>query len=101
MRVEVVGRQVHVSDAVRAHAESKVEKLTRYFDGIQLITCAISKPDHHHLFRVELVVDVEKGDDLVSHADNEDLYTALDLAVGKSQRQLTDYKERLKQGKRS
>lgn len=101
MRVDVVGRQVHVSDAVREHAEAKVEKLTRYFDGIQLITCAISKPDHHHLFRVELLVDVEKGDDLISHADHEDLYTAIDLALGKSQRQLTDYKEKLKQGKRS
>lgn len=101
MRVDVVGRQVHVTDSVRAHAESKVEKLTRYFDGTQQITCTISKPDHNHLYRVELVVDVEKHEEFVCHAEHDELLTAIDLAVSKSQRQLTDYKEKLKQGKRS
>lgn len=101
MRVDVVGRQVHVTDTVRAHAESKVEKLTRYFDGTQQITCTITKPDHNHLYRVELVVDVEKHEEFVCHADGDDLLTAIDAAVAKSQRQLTDYKDKLKQSKRS
>jgi len=101
MRVDVVGRQFEITDAIRSHAETKIEKLTRYFDGTQLITCTISRPDQHHLFRVELVVDVEKHDEFVCHADDEDLYAAIDKAVAKSQRQLTDYKEKLKQSKRS
>lgn len=101
MRIDVIGRQFEVTDAIREYVESKAEKLLRYFDGTQLITATISTPDHNHLFSVEFVVDVEKHDDFVSHAEGEDLYATVDKAVSKSQRQLTDFKEKLKLGKRS
>jgi len=102
MRIEVVGRNLDVTDAIRAHAESKASKLPRYFDGVQLITLRLAKPDHHHTgsFEVELVVDVEKHEDFVTHASGEDLYGAIDQAVQKSSRQLTEFKEKLKLGKR-
>lgn len=102
MRIEVIGRNVEVSDAIRKHAESKAEKLPRYYDGIQLITFRLTREDHQHRgsFGVEIVVDVEKHDDFVCSASNEDLYAAIDLAVQKSSRQLADFKEKLKTGKR-
>ncbi|MBX3322219.1 MAG: ribosome-associated translation inhibitor RaiA [Phycisphaeraceae bacterium] len=100
MRIDVVGRQFEVTDAIREYAESKIEKLPKFFDGTQLVTCTISKPDHDRVYRVELVVDVEKHENFVSHTDGEDVYGAIDATVSKSRRQLTDYKEKLKQGKR-
>jgi ribosomal subunit interface protein len=102
MRIEVIGRNLTVTDAIRAHAEGKADKLPKFFDGVQLITFRLSREDHatHGNFGVEVVVDVEKHDDFVSHATHEDLYTAIDAAVQKASRQLTDFKERLKQGKR-
>jgi putative sigma-54 modulation protein len=101
MRIDVVGRQFEITDAIREYVESKAEKLVRFFDGTQLITATVSTPDHDHIYRVELVVDVEKHEDFVSHAEGEDLYVTIDKAVSKSQRQLTDFKEKLKLGKRS
>ncbi len=101
MRIDVVGRQFEVTDAIRAHVEAKARKLVRFFDGTQLITCTISKPDGDHLFRVEFVVDVEKHENFVAHAEGEDLYAAVDKAESRSQRQLTDFKEKLKVNKRS
>ena len=102
MRIEVVGRDVQITDPIRKHAESKASKLTKYFDAVQQITFTISKPDHAHRgpFDVELIVDVEKHDDFVSHATAEDLYGAIDAVVQKASRQLTDFKEKLKMGKR-
>lgn len=102
MRIEVIGRNLEVTDAIRSHAESKAEKLPRHFDHIQQITFRLSREDHQHKgsFGVELVVDVEKHDDFVCHASHEDLYAAIDQAVTKSSRQLTDFKEKLKLGKR-
>ena len=102
MRIEVVGRNLEITDAIRQHAEEKAQKLPRYYDGVQLITFRLSRVDHQHhgRFGVELQVDVEKHDDFIAHADDEDLYTAIDAAVSKSARQLTDFKERLKTGKR-
>ena len=69
---------------------------------VQQITFRLSRMDHQHRgrFGVELQVDVEKHDDFISHADDDDLYTAIDAAVTKSARQLSDFKERLKTGKR-
>lgn len=102
MRTEVVGRNLEITDAIRLHAEEKAEKLPKYYDGVQQITFRLSRMDHQHRgrFGVELQVDVEKHDDFISHADDDDLYTAIDAAVTKSARQLSDFKERLKTGKR-
>jgi putative sigma-54 modulation protein len=102
MRIEVIGRNLEITDAIRQHAESKAEKLPRYYDGVQLITVRLSRLDHQHhgRFGVEVQVDVQKHDDFVANADDEDLYTAIDAAVNKASRQLSDFKERLKTGKR-
>jgi putative sigma-54 modulation protein len=102
MRIEVIGRNLEVTDAIREHAEAKAGKLPKYFDHIQQITFRLSREDHQHRgsFGVELVVDVEKHDDFVSSCSHEDLYTAIDQAVQKAGRQLTDFKEKLKLGKR-
>jgi putative sigma-54 modulation protein len=102
MRIEVIGRNLEITDAIRQHAEAKAAKLPKYFDHIQQITFRMAPEDHQHKgsFGVELVVDVEKHDDFVSHASNEDLYAAIDQAVQKAARQLTDFKEKLKLGKR-
>jgi putative sigma-54 modulation protein len=100
MRVDVIGRNVSVTPAIRGHAEAKAQKLHRHFDGIQQITFRLSKEDHQHRgdFGVELVVDVVKHSDFVSRAVGADLYALIDQVVHKASRQLTDFKEQLKQG---
>jgi putative sigma-54 modulation protein len=102
MRTEVIGRNLPVTDAIRQHAEAKAAKLPRFFDGIQQITFRISREDHQHhgSFGVELVVDVVKHEDFVSHATAEDLYGAIDAVIQKASRQLTDFKEKLRTEKR-
>lgn len=95
MRVDVVGLKFDVTDAIREYAETKADKLTRYFDGTQLVTVRLSERDKH-TFEVEIVADVEKHDDFVSTATGDDLYLSIDSAVQKMTRQLTDFKEKLK-----
>ena len=95
MRIDVVGRDVHVTNNIREHAELKGSKLPKYFDGTQLITFRISKEDPVK-YRVECVVDVEKHDDFIAQADDADILAAIDQSVHKAARQLTEFKERLK-----
>lgn len=99
MRTDVIGRNIDVTEAIRQHAESKTSKLEKFYDKIQLITVTLSKADRHKHgdFSVELVVDIEHHDDIVSRASHADLYAAVDDAVQKATRQLTEFKERLKQ----
>lgn len=99
MRIDVTGRNLEVTDAIRQYAESKVGKLLRYYDHIQQITVRLEQAKHQE-FQTEIVVDVEHHEDFVSHAKADDLYASVDLATDKSVRQLTDFKERLKLGKR-
>jgi putative sigma-54 modulation protein len=101
MRIDVVGRNIEVTDAIRQYAENKAAKLPKYFDGLQQVTVTLSRTNNSSSsqFDAELVLDVEKHDDFIAHASNPDLYAAIDLASEKGERQLRDFKEKLKQGK--
>ena len=102
MRIDVVGRNIEMTDALKEFATLKAGKLTKYFDGIQAIRVTLTKDDHHKhgTFGAELIIDVEKHEDFVSHEHDKDLYAAIDLVVEKGERQLRDFKEMLKDGKR-
>lgn len=99
MRIDVVGKDVHVTDSIRAYAEKKGEKLPKFFDGTQLVTFRLSRADKLN-YRVECVVDVEKHKEFIASADDHDIHAAIDQAIHKSARQLTEFKERLKLGNR-
>jgi putative sigma-54 modulation protein len=101
MRVDVIGHNLDITDAMRDYARTKTEKLSKYFDGLQAVTVRLSKINHKagSEFEAELILDVEKHDDFVSHAKAQDTYAAIDLVAEKGERQLRDFKERLKQNK--
>ncbi len=102
MRIEVIGRGLEVTDAIRTYAESKVEHVGKHFDGVSATTVTLTKADHHHKgdYDVEIVSRVPKHDPFVCHAKHEDLYAAIDQASQKASRQVTEYKNRLREGNR-
>jgi putative sigma-54 modulation protein len=101
MRIDVVGRNIEVTEAIRLYAENKAAKLPKYFDGVQQITVTLSKKNHQSSgeYDAELVLDVRRHEDFVAHATDTDLYAAIDLVAEKGERQLREFKERLKGGK--
>lgn len=101
MRIDIIGKHLEVTDAIRQFAEQKASRLPKYYDGVQQITFRVEQSPHRKGFHCEIVCDVEKHDDFVAGTDHADLYACIDLAVDKIERQLTDFKERLKQSKRS
>jgi putative sigma-54 modulation protein len=102
MRLNVVGRNIEVTDAIRIHAETKASKLTKFLDTILEMNVTIWREDHHTTptFQAELVVDVEHHEDFVFHATGQDLYKIIDDVVHKGQRHLSDFKARVKEDKR-
>lgn len=102
MRLNVVGRNIEVTEAIRQHAESKASKLVKYLDTIQQMNVTIWREDHHHTptFQAELVVDVEHHDDFVFHSQGGDVYGLIDDVVHKGQRHLAEFKSRVKDDKR-
>lgn len=100
MRIDVVGRNLEVTEAIRAYATGKVDKLNKFYDRIQLVCVTVSKEDRHKHgdFGTEIRVDVEKHGDFLAHASNADLYAAIDEASAKVTRQLHEHKEKTKPG---
>lgn len=95
MRIDVIGRDVHITDDVRQHAEHKGEKLPKYFDGTQLVTFTIMKKDSVN-YTAECLVDVEGHEDFIAKADDPNIKAAIDSVVQKATRQIKDFKEQLK-----
>lgn len=97
MRIDVVGKHIEITPALQLFAQQKAEKLTKIFDGTQQIRVYLESPQGKKgEFHVEVAVDVVKHQDFIANAVAPDLYAAIDLAVDKAQRQIRDYKEKLR-----
>jgi putative sigma-54 modulation protein len=99
MRIEVRGKNFPLTPAITQYAETKCERLPRYYDGVQQINVTLEKSAKHEEFTIEIIVDVEKHDDFVVRLTSHDVYEGIDLAIDKVVRQLVDFKERLKNPK--
>ena len=95
MRIDVTGRHFEITPAILERAEKKCAKLPKYYDGVQHIEVVVEQIPHDK-FAVELRVDVEKHETFAAGEKGDDLYLAIDSAVDKMVRQLTDFKEKLK-----
>jgi putative sigma-54 modulation protein len=95
MRIDVTGKHVDLTPPMVQFAETKCEKLTKFFDGVQQISCVLDKAPHGE-FMVEIIVDVVHHDDFITHVRGPDIYACIDEAVDKSARQLRDFKEKLR-----
>lgn len=101
MRIDVIGKHLDITDALRTFATDKSAKLVKHLeDGVQQITVRLEQLAHNKGFHAEITVDVVKHEDFVANATHADLYAAIDEAVDKAARQLTDFKEQLKNNKR-
>ncbi len=96
--VVVTGRGGKISARDRKHAESKIDKLNKYFNGITRIEIILQKEAERT--DVELVITVRRGGSIVCHSKDKDTYAAIDLVLDKAETQLTRYKEKLRHHRR-
>ena len=92
MQLSVKGRNLEITDAIRAYAEEKVQRMTRYLGQIVSATVHLSLEKHRQIAEVTLRVR-----DLTIRAEEstDDLYSSIDLVAEKLERQILRYKERI------
>lgn len=93
MRISVSGKQISVGDALRGHAETRLEgAVGKYFEGALDSHVIFSREAHN--FRADISVHV--GHDIVAqgHALAEDAHAAFDLALEHVAKQLRRSKRR-------
>lgn len=92
MQITVTGRHVEITDDVRAYAEDKTSKLSKYYNRIHEIEVVL---DHESdQFKVEVIVRAGHKHTFVAAETGPDTFALIDLIVDKLERQLTKHKEK-------
>jgi ribosome hibernation promoting factor len=94
VKITITGRHLGVTEAMKAYARGKVEKLERYFD--RPTGAHVTMDVDHDRHQVEIVLDLVRGTRLVGKAEAPDMYAALDLAEQKVAQQVRRFNQRLK-----
>ncbi len=92
--IVVTGRDSEVTSRNKQHAEEKLAKLERYYDGITKIEAVLGHGSDGA--EAELVISVRRRKPIVCHVKAKELYAAIDLVLDKAEGQLTKFKERRK-----
>ncbi len=94
MKVNIVGRHVHVTPAMQDYARDRLEKLDHFFVGIRHVDVTMNV--HGLAHHVEVAAFLGKKTKLVAKADGEDMYKAIDVAEAKLEKQIRRLHARLK-----
>lgn len=97
MIVTISSRHMDVTEALKAHAEQKANKLTKYYDLIQEIEVIFDAG--RDTTRVEMIVNAEHNNLFIAHHDEGDAYACIDGCVSKLERQITEHKDRMRNRK--
>ncbi len=90
--IVVTGRDSEVTSRNKQHAEEKLAKLERYYNGITKIEAVLGHVSDGA--EAELVISVRKRRPIVCHSKAKELYAAIDIVLDKAEGQLTRFKER-------
>ena len=92
MNINVRGKNVQVTTALKDHVEKRIGKLGRFFDDVQeaQVTLTVEKGRH----RVEVTMPLN-GYLLRGEEETGDMYVSIDLVIDKLEKQVEKYKTRV------
>ena len=92
MIVTISSRHMDVTPAMKAFAEQKANKLTKYYDLIQEIEVIFDATKDGT--KVEMIINAEHKNMFIATHDEGDAYVCVDACVEKLERQLTEHKKK-------
>jgi putative sigma-54 modulation protein len=93
MQLSLSGQHIEITDSLRDHVKSKLEKLTRHFDHMTNVHVVLSVEKDRQ--KAEATIHVS-GADLFASDENENMYTAIEHLVAKLDRQIIKHKDKIK-----
>lgn len=97
MKFSVTFRRMDATDAIKQYAEEKVKKIKRYFPDPIAAHVVLSMERYQH--RADINISLSNGLVLKGSESSEDMYSSIDLAVGKIERQVRRYKDKIRSHK--
>ena len=92
MNINLTGRHLEITPAIRDYATSKFGKITRHFDQVIDVNIILSVEKLKQ--KAEATVHIS-GKNVFVECEDENLYAAIDTLVDKLDRQVMKHKEKL------
>src|SRR2546421_11371900 len=99
MQLSTTFRHMEASSAVRDYAEEKLEKIRKYFHRQPLTAHAVFSVERNHNHTAEFSLTLPSGLSVVAHETTEDMYSSIDLAVARIERQVRKWKDKIRDHK--
>jgi len=93
LKIQVKGKGMQVTPALKEYAEKKVGKIKKYFEG-ELREATVTLVVEKEMHRVEVTIPLD-GYILRGEEETTDMYTSIDNVVEKLERQVRKYKTRI------
>jgi putative sigma-54 modulation protein len=93
MQTQFVFRHMESSDALRNYAEERLHKISRYFSDPMKVSCVFTVEKLHHVAQFD--VTLRNGLQLHASESTENMYSSIDMALAKMERQVRRYKDRI------
>lgn len=91
MNLNITGRHVEVTPAIRDYVNSKLDRVIRHFDNVTSVAVILSV--EKLLQKAEVTLHV-RGKDIYVESEESDLYAAIDAMSDKLDRQVQKYKQK-------
>jgi putative sigma-54 modulation protein len=92
MKVNVIGKNMEITEALKNIIEKKISKFDRYFNPDVEAKTTLSVQKNRHTIEITIPFN---GVILRAEEQNDDMYASLDLAVDKLERQIRKHKTKL------
>lgn len=92
MQINLTGRHVEITNAMREYVASKFNRLERHFDNINNVYVILSVEKLAQKAEATLHVN---GGEIYAESEHQDMYAAIDGLIDKLDRQVIKHKEKL------
>jgi putative sigma-54 modulation protein len=99
MQLSTTFRHMEASQAVREYAEDRLDKIRKYFNRQLLGAHAVFSVERNHNHTCEFSLTLPSGLAVQARETTEDMYSSIDLAVGRIERQVRKWKDKIRDHK--
>src|SRR5688572_20252875 len=99
MHLATTFRHMDASQAVKAYAEERLEKIRKYFQGEPISAHATFAVERNHNHMAEFQITLPNGIVIQARETTEDMYSSIDLAGARIERQVRKWKDKIRDHK--
>src|SRR5580704_3454815 len=93
MQFAVTFRHMEPTDALKAYAKERMERVRKYLPDP--ISCHVIFSTERHKHRIDVNFQLHNGLAIAGHETTENMYSSIDLVIAKIERQVRKYKGKL------